>query len=465
MCDRPSPWSRRAFVARSTSSLGAAALIPGAFRLPRLSELLDAERPNMDVALAAWRWLESVRVTTDRGSDWPADPNDPDSFGPTLYTHSPGVIPFALELFRATGDEAYLDRAREGVDHLEATYLDPEGLGAGLYTGLGGLAYVFEEVHAASGNARHRAQAERALARIVADATPVGSGLAWPQQSGDGPVEVTDIVSGSSGTGLALLWLHERLGAPEARETAMGVARRLHELAEPMETGARWHMWDGYPREMPNFSHGTAGVAYFLGTAGQATGETEWVDAARAGADYLVSRATVEGDGYRIYHHAPDGEDLYYLSWCHGPVGTNRLFHRLHHATGDASWREWMHRGARGIMGEGVPEDRTPGFWENVSQCCGDAGVGEFFLAFERMTGEAGYGAYAERITASLLGRAESGAAGTSWPQAEHRVQPELVIAQTGFMQGAAGIGTYFLHADLAAAGKAPEIRFPDAPY
>jgi hypothetical protein len=52
------------------------------------------------------------------------------------------------------------------------------------------------------------------------------------------------------------------------------------------------------------------------------------------------------------------------------------------------------------------------------------------------------------------------------WIQAENRVQPEVLIAQTGFMQGAAGVGTFFLHCDAAATShKTPAIVWPDTPF
>jgi hypothetical protein len=35
---------------------------------------------------------------------------------------------------------------------------------------------------------------------------------------------------------------------------------------------------------------------------------------------------------------------------------------------------------------------------------------------------------------------------GVRWVQAEHRVKPELRVAQTGYMQGASGIGMWLLH-------------------
>ncbi|MEJ2204504.1 MAG: lanthionine synthetase LanC family protein [Gemmatimonadota bacterium] len=466
MCTTLDGWTRRDFV-RRTSSAAALGLLPGAFRLPSWSELGDVERPHLEVALSAWRWIQSARVVTDHGVTWPADPDDAESVGWTLYSHSPGVLLFALELFHATKDEAVLDEVRKGADHL-AAYLDDERVGAGLYTGLAGLSVVFQELHRASGDPTYRELTERALERIVQLSEPSGSGVAWPQPGPDGAgVEVTDIVSGAAGTGLGLLWLHDRLGAAAALDAAVAAGHRLVEQAEPVDgKGLRWQLREGYPREYPNFSHGTGGVAYFLATLHERTGERAFETAATRGARYLQSIARVEDGGYRIFHYTPDGENRYYLSWCHGPVGTNRLFHRLGATTGDVEWQEWTHMGAQGIMGSGVPERRTPGFWENISQCCGDAGLGELFLTLQRMTGRAEYGAYVERLNASLLGRSTKGDGGIRWIQAEHRARPDLLVAQTGFMQGAAGVGKYFLHVDrMEESGEGPRIVLPDSPY
>ena len=466
MCTTLDGWTRRAFLQR-TSSAAALGLLPGAFRLPFWSELGDVERPHLEVALSVWRWIQSARVVTDHGVTWPADPNDADSVGWTLYSHSPGVLLFALELFHATGDEAVLDEARKGGDHL-AAYLDDEALGAGLYTGLAGFSFVFEELHRASGDPAYRELTERSLERIFQLSEPSGSGVAWPQPGPDGArFEVTDIVSGAAGTGLGLLWLHDRLSAAAALDAAVAAGHRLVEQAEAVDgKGLRWQLREGYAREYPNFSHGTGGVAYFLATLHERTGERAFEAAATRGARYLQSIATVEDGGYRIFHYTPDGEDRYYLSWCHGPVGTNRLFHRLGATTGDVEWQEWMHMGARGIIGSGVPERRTPGFWENISQCCGDAGLGELFLTLQRLTDRPEYGAYVERLNASLLGRSTEEDGGLRWIQAEHRVRPDLLVAQTGFMQGAAGVGKYFLHVDrMEERGEGPHIVLPDAPY
>ncbi len=416
MCDLcANGLSRRTFI----SAAAVSALSPSLLRALALG---SAERPWLELAMEAWRWVEAARIDTPDGATWPADPTDPESVGYTLYTHSPGVIPFALELHYATGDERYLNAAVQGATHLAARVDEVQD--AGLYTGL----------------------------------------------AGSDAIESNDIISGTAGTGLALLHLGRALRYDNALETAEGAGRRLLQRAVETPTGLRWDMWPGYAREMPNFSHGTAGIAYFLATLHRATGERAFLDAGLAGARYLTSQATLDNTGYRIFHSRPGGEDLYYLSWCHGPVGTNRLFHQLGEITGDPEWHDWVARGARGVMDTGIPETRTPGFWDNISQCCGTAGAAEHFLTLHRTTGNAGYKAFVDRLNTDLVQRASTAGtpagAGRKWTQAEHRVQPELLVAQTGHMQGAAGVGKYFLHMDaMEERGEGPRVVFPDDPW
>ena len=466
--------TRRAFLRDSAGAAAAFALSPALLRdIGQAGSGGQAherahERAHLQVAIEAWNWIDASRINTGRGATWPSDPTDPQSTGYTLYTHGPGVLPFAIELHYATGDQRYLDAAVEGAAHLAATLADVPS--AGLYTGLAGIAFVLAETWRATDLDMYKSHAGLATQLLIDRARTVGTGVAWPQGTGNDAVESNDIVSGTAGTGLALLQLDRALGHQGALEAAEGAGRRLLDRAIETPTGLRWDMWPGYAREMPNFSHGTAGIAYFLATLHRATGKRDFLNAAVGGARYLTSQATLD-DGYRIFHSRPGGEDLYYLSWCHGPVGTNRLFHQLAEITGDREWRDWVARGARGVMATGIPERRTPGFWENIGQCCGTAGAAEHFLALYRTTGNADYRAFVDRLNADLLHRAtpgdtRSGAGRRKWTQAEHRVQPDLLIAQTGYMQGAAGVGKYFLHMDaMEERGEGPRVVLPDDPW
>ncbi len=103
----------------------------------------------------------------------------------------------------------------------------------------------------------------------------------------------------------------------------------------------------------------------------------------------------------------------------------------MHRVTGDTIWMEWITKSARAIMHSGIPERETPGFWNNVSQCCGSAGVAEFMLNLHRVTGRRDYLKFAIRVMENLLTRATREGDGLKWIQAEHRVQPDLLILKT----------------------------------
>ena len=60
-----------------------------------------------------------------------------------------------------------------------------------------------------------------------------------------------------------------------------------------------------------------------------------------------------------------------------------------------------------------------------------------------------------ERQLRTQAAAAERDGAAARWPQAENRVRPEQVAAQTGYMQGAAGIGRMFLELRAARDGRA----------
>jgi lantibiotic modifying enzyme len=421
---------------------------------------VSAPAAGRDLAIDAARWIRASSVPTASGLVWPADPRDPKTVRTDLYSGTPGVVLFLLEAYRATGDRAYLDDAKRGADHLLGVIDGTTD--AGLYTGLSGVGFTLGEVHRATKEAKYRAGVERVVARLGTLAHTAGAGVEW--------TNVTDIISGSSGTGLFLLYAGQMLPSTGAIALARRAGARLVEVGKPVGRAPGAVMWElspGFARNYPNFSHGTAGVAYFLTTLSKATGDRRFLDAALGGARYLKSIANTDGDACLVFHHEPgdDGKNLFYLGYCHGPAGTARLWYQLYKVTGDRDWLAWTERSARGILTSGIPERETPGFWNNVSACCGSAGVASFFLSLHQATGTPEYLAFARRMTDQLIAKATRDAAGTRWAQAENRVQPEQLVAQTGWMQGAAGIGAWLLQQDAFDRKKPSRITLPDDPF
>jgi lantibiotic modifying enzyme len=384
------------------------------------------------VAQDAARWID-------------AQPALPADAATTLYYGTPGSVLFDLNLYEATGDSKYIDHARRGGDEL--LKLVESSNDTGLYDGIAGPGYALIELWKTTHDAKYRDGALRTVQRLSKLEAPT-----------------LDIISGSAGTGLFLLYASRELHDAQALSLARCEADRLLALRAAESVGVSWAD-PLFEKVYPNFSHGTAGAAYFLATMYMATKDRRYLDAALAGGRHLISIATTTGNECLIYHHTPGGENLYYLGWCHGPAGTARLFYRLYQATGDHAWLRWVDRAAQSIIDSGIPDKHTPGFWNNVSVCCGSAGVARFFLDLYRVRHDRRYLDFAKHVTATLLAGATRDSNGTRWPQAENRVSPNEIAAQTGWMQGAAGIASVLLDLDAVERGKSPRITLPDSPF
>jgi lantibiotic modifying enzyme len=448
--------SRRTLLGRS---LGAAAA--GVFA-PALAFGDDAppsgEGRYREAALRAARWLQSRKVAAPGGAAWSSGPDKDGPLSIDLYHGATGVVLFLLEAHQTSDDASLLRDATAGADYLLGQ-LDrlPEPFQAGLYTGVAGVGHVLNRAAQLTGREKYREGLAKCVRLVGAHAEKTGAGVEW----GEG----TDIIAGGAGVGLWLLEAARERNDPECVHLAYLAGKRLLELGRPEHGGLKWAYSVKGERLMPNFSHGTAGIGYFLATLYRWTRNQEFLDGALAGARYLKAVAQTDGGTCRIFHHEPGGTDLFYLGWCHGPTGTARFFYRLYQATGNRDWLDWVRSCAKALLDSGIPEKKTPGFWENVSLCCGTAGVADFLLHLYRLTKEPRYLAACERMADDLLRKATAEAGGLKWIQAEHRIKPELRLAHHGYMQGAAGIGSFLLRLDAFRQSKTAGPALPDCPF
>ena len=424
----------------------------------------------MAVAQEAARFIDAQRVEgrtkwrradTGSGSDY------------SLYHGAAGVILLLLELHAATGDADALAKAIAAGDEVAGHLGRVEHLSVSVSRGWPGYAFAMGELARASGRDDFRALAGRCLEQLRAQASERGAGIGWiePMPFSDitgftGDREIYDQSVGAAGAGLVLLYGHQRDLHPQALDWAVACADRLLEVAETTPDGLRWLMMADMPFAFtaPNFAHGGAGVGYFLAEVYKATGETRFLDAAISAARYVQSRASAVGDGRLVCHTEEARNPVFYLGACHGPAGTGRLFLELADITGDVEWMDEARALTRGVTALGAPETRSKGLWNNHGQCCGDAGVGEFALLMARRTGDAAYLALARRCADVIVaaGQVEDGR--RRWIQAEHRDRPTFVEAQTGYMQGAAGIASFLVHLATTLDGKPVKLALPDWP-
>lgn len=445
-------------------------------------------RRYLQGATGAATWIGAHR----QGASWPSDPSDPRSLTNSVYSGTAGIVLFLAELFSATGDAAHLDHAVAAADHLVASIDDEQEVG--LYSGLAGYGVALEATARLTGDWRYLEAARTCAGAVVERATRVGDGIEWqlempdesgrPQSNGRRSM-CTDVIAGSAGVGLWLVDAAGRWQDDVLLQAAADTGRRLLELADEVDGGLDWPMAPGLPYRMPNFSHGTAGVAFFLATLAMATGERAFLDAAVRGGRFLQSIAVTNGDIALIPHSddpskvpGGDGKVRYALSWCHGPAGTGATWYRLYQATQGDEWLDWLRRSARAYVPGRIPEELDgnvgrvdpPGTWASFCYCHGSSGNGEFLLNAAAVLDDDELRGVAFRMADDCLAQGVADGEGMCWAQNGVRFGPDGSMAvaqfpQTGFSTGAAGIGYAMLRFDAHLHGRVPVATLPDWPF
>ncbi|GAA0596474.1 hypothetical protein HPO96_30260 [Kribbella sandramycini] len=365
----------------------------------------------------------------------------------------------------------------------------PEQFVTGMHSGVGGLAYTLAEIKLS----RPWTASEQELAAGIADrvrrSIPVESSItffdglvssigiltalgepgsaaaierAWELITPAGwhetfledetvyaPGAVTnDLTLGTGAALLGALWAL-RHGIP-----AQPLAERAVELLlAEQEPGPNWlfvprrYLRQASAYQMPNFSHGLAGIAAVLALAGAELDRPELVETGRQGAEHLISLGINDGKGFRVARVIPWEErhgDEFTFNWCHGGAGTSLLFSALQYAGADqvagespATWRE---RCLDAVRNSGLPERLHPGFWDNDGRCCGTAGVADAFLTAYQRDGAPQDLAFAKQLADTLVDHAHRDGSTAYWRFIEHKNEEPLLPPGVGWMQGAAGI-------------------------
>lgn len=413
--------------------------------------MTSADEQYLAVAEAAWRWvLDQVRW--DDGPWLPVSVTVPAATEPGwdrdgLHSGVGGIAHVLAEIRLArpwTAEERRLadgiaDRVRAGIPtQTDCTYFD------GLVSTIGVLV------------ALRAAGADAAVARLAALAEPDG----WPQTVLKGPkylpgARINDVTLGTAGVLLGALWAH-RHDVTEAVDLAEHAAAVLMAEGENESTGTNWRMVS--PRfgsstgdaQMPNFSHGVAGIATALALAGADLDRPDLTSAARSGAEHLVSLGDSDGQGFVVPRYLPrdfNDQDEVTYTWCHGATGTSLLFLALERAgveeVSHLAPLSWHGRCLHSVRTSGIPARLRPGFWDNDGRCCGTAGVGDAFLDSWQRAGRDQDLEFARRLADTLVERAVREGQHAYWRFIEHHASEPLLPPGVGWMQGAAGIAAF----------------------
>ena len=448
---------------------------------PRIFHKNTAE-DYLRAAIETANWIDTLAVKTEHGRIWKALPEGQDGYredvpmftSKSMYDGSAGIGIFLIRLYEATSDERWLKEAEEAAAHIIATQVGPEwyehtlhsevkgiipvpGWAAGAYNGPVGEAYFLEDLYQVTRKQEYRDFVLRTADVLMEAASRDERGLFWSEQ---------EDITADGGFIVFLDIVYRCTGIRKYLDFASEAAERVAKDALNAPNGGKfWKLLDlsmiDFPKDttFPNWSHGTTGTAWMFAALYQDTGKTEFLELAKAGLEYAMNISVGDEKGRLIPYqdHPVTGPtyDKYYLSTCHGPVGSTLAFREVYEVTGEELYKNWTIELSRGIVKAGAPERHSWGFWNCQCQCCGTAGILEHFAEMYEYTGEKEFYDYMIRTADVLLSDSDHRTQGSrTWYDSWWRTIPTRVVSYPGLYVGAAGCGSSLLRAYAALTGK-----------
>jgi len=400
-------------------------------------------------------WIKKHEINDENGRHWAVssqegkDRNEVEATylsNRTLYSGAAGIGFFFVQLYEATREQKYLDEAKAGLEYLINTY-DPElSIKPGLHTGTPGEGFLALALFEKTGEQRYFDYAIRIADDIyeksIKEETDHGLRIHWKglyDYMGDGSA--------------ISYWL--RIFKLTGENRYLSYAKTsldsiLDLRIEDDENTIHWHLLNihDYFSEVPdngviaNFAHGTAGIVYLLTLFYEASKDDAYLRFAEKGISYLEKIAVRDENSQIIpYIYLPDEDkayDVFYLSLCHGPVGSAVVYRKLYKVTGEEKYLDGYRKFNQALINAGVPEKRSRGYW-NHCICCGTSGFLLHFLTEPELVPNEVNVALAARTANVILHDAYVDENGRRWYDAWTRVKPWDVDSNLGLFIGDAG--------------------------
>ena len=422
----------------------------------------------LEVAIQTANYLETLEVIEGKGLYWDITSSFNGEWryydNISLYAGSSGIIKFLLDLYHVTDDKNYLHKADKAGQHILdrlsiSGKLDKAFSKYAVTTGLGGIAFILNELHDETSNKEYFNAVQKILEQMIQDSKSTG---AWSGQIG---------VVADSGSALVLLKLADKYHLEEVDDVLIRFGDYILSQKQIDEKGQVYYVgldldYVGGPHGKFNtgFPLGPAGVAFTLLQLWEKTDQERFKEGAQ-GIPEFYRYYSIDNDKIFLPHYIPDDEYICYVGYCGGPVGTARYFYDAYVKTGDSSYLEAFEKAIEGLSLVNAPYERSAGYWECDNYCCGTAGILQLYIAAYIVTNNEKYLQFAKDTGDILLRRATIKNNQAYWLQAFERKVPENVTVGIGYYDGASGIAAALLQLDSIIKGKLKTVRFVDDPY
>ncbi len=439
------------------------------------------EETYLSAVLDVVKYLRGNEVADNRGKYWKQSPEPGTDYDDDLmltrkglYAGSAGIGLFFLQLYEVTGEGEYLKEAKEAGDYILATYEGTSfyrnllgkdaggiwpvtGWGTSLYVGPAGEGLFTELLYEKTGEEKYHTFFIQTLEDLRSVLKTDENGALYL-------TDAADLMSDGSFV-FAFLYGYRKTKNDKYLEAAKGIIRYSDGLIHEHESGGiYWELLDlskvGWSKGsiFPNFAHGTAGQAYLNLLLYEVTQDETYLDKVQKALIFLEDIAVGDENGALFpYLYNPEKgvfDEFYYLSFCHGPVGSSILYRKLYEITKEQRYLDWYLLLTKGITKMGAPLNHSKGYWNSYCFCCGAPGVLIHFIKTYQLTGDKQYLDLAKITARKLIGDSFADEKGRRWYAAWTRKLPGLVETYTGLYSGAAGAALSLLYLYAAQKGK-----------
>jgi hypothetical protein len=354
------------------------------------------------------------------------------TYSPDLYGGAAGIGLFLAALAHETGDGRYADTAR-GAARWVAGPAWGHGRGQqGLHDGEAGVAYFLLRLAELLDAPGYVAAAELRLRRLRG-----------------APARTVDLMYGTAGTLLGSLAVHAVTRDDELLSDARTAGDQLVASALGAPGGGAGCYWEvpwaapgGAVTPSLGLLHGGAGIGLALALIGLVTADERYLQMATGAADLLLAHAETTEDGALSWpRHLGDAKPGL-QAHCHGAGGIGQFFLALDRVVPDPRYRQAAAGAARTVAAARANEPRS-------GICHGLSGIGHFMLDCYQAFDDPQWLAFAGECGADLHRFRHPERPGVYVMEDDSAVSPDLFL-------GYAGAGSLLLR--LAKPADAPDL-------
>ena len=419
-------------------------------------------------AIEVSNWLETQKIETAHGPVW-VDQTGSDNISLSLSSGVAGKVAFYIALYNATGNEKYLNEIISGSNYI-ANNLPVDTASAramrgatSLYGNMLGGAFVLVETYKLTGEPKWQDKAITSI-EILNQLAAKSPDFHWN--------DFNDILFGNTGTGLFLLYMYKETGDKLALDMAIRVAEGLNERAIKSQDSIYWYFNQQGNFNLPNFSHGAAGIGYFFASLYEITSDQQYLKMSEKIGIYLDHIAWRPDGAYLLPYGLPDADwdREFDIGWAHGPAGTGRFFVKMYQITGEERWKDKALACIQGLKlsgTPGTPHDRFGNESFPVDVRFGNGGVADYLIGLkkEELFQDEDY---LNTIMASLDSMSHFDNENRHWKIPKYgfmRGEEGDSAVFTGYFYGAAGLGLQYVRRHMVENGIPTKFKFPDSPF